>query len=97
MSWKVVTISPDDMAAGRAMELQNGFAAIWMSVGAPPSAAMYGDKSIADDRKFHFYFTPAAALLALAFLESFGAVDCPNQDATKLAVHVANSGAGRNG
>jgi hypothetical protein len=94
MSWKVVTLTANDVSAGKNMALQNAFAATWMAVGAPPDAAMYGDKNIRDGL-YRFYFTPAAVMLTLDLLEKFGAVDCPEPEIHKLSVHVKNSGAGR--
>lgn len=94
MGWKRVTLGSRQVSAGENMRLQNEFVTLWMSVGAPPAAAMYGDKRIADGN-FHFYFTPAAVMLALSLLESFGAADCPEPDVAQLAVHVLSSGAGR--
>jgi hypothetical protein len=94
MGWKVVTLTMDDVTADKNVALQNAFVAVWTAAGAPPSAAMYGDKDISDGL-YRFYFTPAAVMLTLDLLERFGAVDCPEPELRQLAVHVKSPGAGR--
>lgn len=92
MSWKKVTFTSGDIAANRHNLLHERFAAVWSAAGAPPAAIMYGPLQSRD--RNNYYFTPRAAEVAAALLQSYGAVDCSEPDTRSLAVLVKNSGAG---
>ncbi len=69
--------------------IQNEFAAVFISAGAPQEAALFsvcepGSKTI------EFYFTPAAARLAQGLLVRHGATECSRPDNEHLALLVGN-------
>jgi hypothetical protein len=91
MGWMRVPLSPAEIAAGREGIIQDAFANVWTTAGAPPDAVMYTTPALADE---HFcYFTPAAVIIARQLLSTLGGVDCPEPDLAELVVLVRNDGA----
>ena len=91
MPWNRISMSNDEMLAGKADKLQSEFAKIWMVLGAPPEAAMYASR--APGGKHDYFFTPGAVEIAAPVLKSFGAAECekPGEKET-LIVLVKNEG-----
>ncbi len=89
MPWFQVTMTDEEVASGKHIQLQNQFSKVWMAIGAPPEAAMYGSMEVG---KLHYYFTPHAAQIADPLLKMYSAVECEEPDLEKLAVLVKNEG-----
>jgi hypothetical protein len=91
MTWKMIALGDGPSSVSTASRLQDEFADLFMSAGAPPEVVMYGGKEESDWN--NYYFTPTASVLADTLLGAYGAVDCQPPKIANLVVMVMNSGA----
>ena len=92
MPWKLVMIDVGDEDANlKGLRLQDAFAAIFLNVGAPRGAVMLGGLDI-HDKKYRYYFSPAAVRIADPLLASYSAQDCPAPPQKLLPFLVGNAG-----
>jgi hypothetical protein len=90
MSWKKVTLTNDDIAAGGGHRLQDAFAERFIAAGAPHDAVMYGNKDVFTERH-HFFFSPAAAsVIAGSPFTDYKVTDCSEPKLQILVVLVKN-------
>jgi hypothetical protein len=82
-----VTLTDDDIAAGGADRLQEAFWKRFSAAGAPHGAVMYGNEDITEGH--HFFFSPAAAIIADPLLNAYTATDCPEPDRDDIVVLVS--------
>jgi hypothetical protein len=90
MSWKKVTLSGHDIGAGAEHRLQEDFATRLIAAGAPHDAVVYGNLDTAVEG-FHFFFSPAAVVIAGPLLDSYSPVDCSEPVPGSFVVLVRNS------
>ncbi len=86
MTWMRVTLSDRDINASKSTDLQKRFFVEFAAAGTPTAAIMYGWWKARD--RGHYYFTPAAAMLASGLMTDFGGVPCAKPDLDGLAVMV---------
>jgi hypothetical protein len=91
MSWKVVKMSVQDIAANKHAQLQNMFETIFIGLRAPKDAAMFGNKDIA--KEYSYYFSPGAAKIIDLAKMGLQAVDCPKPARDSVALLVGHAGA----
>lgn len=86
MSWFRIQLTNDQVVAGEHMKIQDEFSAAWTAALAPKRAAMFGADHPAED--YFLYFSPEAASLAAALIQSRGGTSCqpPPQAGTSLLV-----------
>ncbi len=86
MSWMRVLLNRDDINAGKHIRLQDAFEQAMLTTGAPKAAAMFQNNP--SDDEYGFYFTPDAAEIFSAALETFDASECdaPPRAGTSLMV-----------
>src|SRR5688572_7794101 len=100
MQWMKVNLSQDDVASGKIMQIQEAFAAIFISAGGPPEAAMFGRSRVdaallgdgfdadadGDNGYQTLYFSPAAAQLAQKLIFQYGGILCDQPGRSALLV-----------
>ncbi|HEY2537974.1 MAG TPA: hypothetical protein VGI28_00525 [Stellaceae bacterium] len=87
MPWKKVTLTDDDIAAGGADRLQEAFWKRFSAAGGPHDAVMYGIEDVIEGH--HFFFSPAAAIIAGPLLNAYTVTDCPEPDCDDIVVLVS--------
>jgi len=91
MSWKVVTLTGDDVAKLRHYTLQDEFEAVFTATGAPRTAAMFSNHE--GHRKYFYFFSPAAADIFSVGLAKWAAADgnIPSREDASLLVGHADA------
>jgi hypothetical protein len=87
MSWYKVSMTPDEVIAGKALKLQTEFTALFMTTGANTEAAMFCNRG---GRENVYYFTPEAYRIAPVLIARYGGTECPTPPGSSLCVLVAN-------
>lgn len=85
MNWYKVTFSNQDVADRKHMALQNAFINILMTSGRPRGAGMYQSTEFGVSE---YFFSPAAAQIALPTILSYAGVECaaPMRSSVKPSV-----------
>lgn len=91
MSWNLVHMSVDEIAAGKHIQLQVAFEAMFKASGTPKEAAMFGNRNFADD--YSYYFPPGASRFFSVVMTGFGARDCPEPARESVSLLVGNADA----
>jgi hypothetical protein len=89
MLWKRVTLTDADISAGHAHRLQAAFEERFIAAGAPSAAAMYGNEDVITEGH-HFFFSPAAAIIAGSLLSDYTVTDCSEPDSQRVVVLARN-------
>jgi hypothetical protein len=87
--WYKVTMSPDDIAQGRHFTLSEQFYHLFVLFGAPKGAGLFTDVDVMTNA---YYFSPAAALIAMPLIANYTGVECaaPSRSSVRvLAAHDA--------
>jgi hypothetical protein len=71
MGWYKVTIKQPNERAGTSRSLQAEFHEIYLDQGEPERAALFSSYEIQNGYKCHYYFSPAAALIARNLIERY--------------------------
>jgi hypothetical protein len=74
MPWYKVTMSKQDVAQDKHLDVENAFASLFLAAGAPVDAGMFGNIDVADE--YVYLFSPAASTFFSAMLASHNAVEC---------------------
>ena len=90
MPWYKVTLSDDDILAGKLDGLQNAFAVVFLASGGPVDAGMFSPTNLG--RAPECYFSPGAARIGLSVITAFGGVECDAPSRVNMAILVANRG-----
>jgi hypothetical protein len=90
MAWYKVSLSHEDIAARKHMELQAAFMEVFKAHNVPRNAAMLQsqDSSIHD-----YYFSPSAASIFLLNIASYSGIECPASARADVKLLVGHSGA----
>ena len=91
MPWALVRMSTDEIAAGKHLQLQVAFEAMFRAGNAPTDAAMFGNRFLEDD--YSYYFTPGASRFFSVVMSGFGAKECPEPDQELVSLLVGNADA----
>ena len=86
-TWFTISLVPADVSAGYVTQIRDTFIDLLNDAGAPHGAAMFGVAR--SDGGQDLYFTPAAGVLANAWLKAHAAVAClppVNEGDTNLLV-----------
>lgn len=90
MNWHKVTLSHDDISAGRHIQLQEAFEAVFIASAAPADAGMFGGR----EASVHFYyFSPGAVRIFGAVVERYSGVECPAPARSGVNILVSHAGA----
>ena len=84
-------MSVDEIAAGKHIQLQVAFEAMFKASGAPKEAAMFGNRGLEDD--YSYYFPPGASRFFSVVMSGFGARDCPEPARESVSLLVGNADA----
>ena len=87
MSWYKVSLTSQEIIAGKGIRLQDQFLAVFMANGLPKDAAMFCSRSPHEN---DYYFTPEASRIGSKLIASYGGTGCPQPAGTSLALLVAN-------
>ncbi len=90
MDWFKVTLSVSDVAAGRAITLQNRFIELFAAAGAPKDAGMFESNDVMLN---DYYFSPGAVAFALALIEAHSGETCGAPARSEVRILAANTGA----
>jgi hypothetical protein len=88
--WYSISLSTVQVAAGRIGTIQDAFAKIFIGLGAPRDAGMFGSLALGDHTLF---FSPGAVRIAKPILDYYGAVECAAPLRSEVAILAANTGA----
>jgi hypothetical protein len=91
MTWKVVKMSSQDVAAGKHAQLQNMFEKIFIGLMAPKGAAMFSSVKIA--KEYSYYFSPAAWQMIDLAAMGHQAEDCAAPAKGSVALLVGHASA----
>ncbi len=91
MPWSLVHMSTDEIAAGKHIQLQVAFEAMFRARNAPKDAAMFGNRFVEDD--YTYYFPPGASSFFSVVMSGFGARGCTEPDRELVSLLVGNSDA----
>ena len=73
MNWQTVTLTHEDVSAGRHERLQNEFDNLFTLSGGPKDAGMFKSPEV----NMHiYYFSPGAVRIAAQLIARYGGVDC---------------------
>lgn len=77
MSWNEITLTNEHITSGKEGKIQDIYAQIWMSAGAPMNAEMRSGMDLKSG-KVHLYFSPGAMKIPTisALVESLGGMPC---------------------
>lgn len=89
MKWYKVAMSPEDVAAYKGKGLQDAFAELFVDIGGPPDAGMFGSLEVTGD----YFFSPGAVRIAGPLIEGFAGFECPAPTRSEVAILVAHSDA----
>jgi hypothetical protein len=89
MVWRKVALAPAEVAAGKHVRLQDEFAAIFMALGGPRDAGMFG--SLAADASDYF-FSPGAVRIAGPMIDRYAGAECPAPRLSEVALLVVSNG-----
>ena len=92
MTWKVVTLSPDQISKHDDFRLQTQFEAIWAVALTPKDAAMFSRRD--EGGSYSFYFSPRAAEIFSLFLPRYYAKDCPRPSREGILLGIGHADAG---
>jgi hypothetical protein len=83
MPWYRVTINQPTEVSAASRSLPAQFHKIYLSNGEPKDAAMFSSRDIQNGYRCHYYFSPAAAVIAPSLMGLYNAVPClPPRDVT---------------
>jgi hypothetical protein len=71
MSWYKVTLSGDDITAGKNTSLQDDFTTLWINAGSPRDAGMFWSPSTHD-----YYFSLGASEIATGLIARYLGLEC---------------------
>ena len=91
MSWSLIRMSVNEIAAGTHIQLQVAFEAMFRASKTPKDAAMFGNRLLAND--YTYYFPPGASRFFSVVMTGFGAKDCPEPDRDSVSLLVGNTDA----
>lgn len=89
MPWYKVTLSKADIRAGKIGSLQDGFEALFIALGGPGNAGMFGGLELGGHK---YYFSPGAARIAGALIARYAGVECVPPKRSEVAILVADAG-----
>lgn len=87
MPWYKISMTSQEVIAGKPMRLQMEFTKIFIAKGSPVDAAMLSNRSGVEN---DYYFTPEAFKIASNLIQGYGAAECPDPLGPSLAVLVSN-------
>ena len=87
MSWFKVEMSKQDVAAGKAINLQEEFTKVFDRSGAPTKAGMFNSLDVKTNE---YFFSPGAVEIAKPLIERFGGRSCDAPKKSTLASIVTN-------
>jgi hypothetical protein len=76
MAWCKVTVRQPYEGFGGNRSLPQEFHRIYLSEGEPKDAALFSSRDIQNGYQCHYYFSPAAAVIAWSLLRRYRAVEC---------------------
>ena len=79
-----------DVADGKAMRLQDLFADLFVKLGGPEEAGMFGSMDVMSN---DYFFSPEAATIALPLITAYGGVECAAPKRSQVSYLVVNQGA----
>ena len=88
MPWHKVTLTDEELIAGKGMALQNEFSASFIANGAPKDAAMFCSRSAQES---NFYFSPGAFKIAEELIACYAGIECPPPSPSGLSLLVADA------
>ena len=89
--WYRLTFSADDIAAAKHLEVEGHFERFFLAAGSPEDATLYRGLESAQTI---YYFSPAAAGIAMKLITHLSAVQCPAPPISAIAF-IAGHQAGR--
>ena len=90
MTWHKVVFTSEEVARGRALELQNLFMDLFMRNRAPADAGMFGARAV---MKNEYFFSPGAMLIAGPIVMGYAAVECDPPKRSEVALLVSHAAA----
>jgi hypothetical protein len=90
MAWYKVSLSHEDIAAGKQMELKTAFIEVFKAHDVPRNAAMLQSR---DSSIHEYYFSPGAASIFLLNIASYSGIECPAPARADVKLLVGHSGA----
>jgi hypothetical protein len=92
-SWYKVTLSDEDVLAGKRFSLQEAFEDLFMANGIPADAAIFTTSIVVSPQLF--LFSPGAARIAKVLIEAYSGIECAAPMAAGLALLVGHRGSER--
>lgn len=89
-SWYKVTLSSTDVAEGRQVQMEDACYALFVKAEAPKEAGV-GMFSLKDETRYVFYFSPAAAEIAMPVIDHYGGVPCPPPKSSEVGILWSHS------
>jgi hypothetical protein len=86
MGWRKVSLSIQDVASGKGIQLQVAFEAVFIGLGAPKDAGMFGGLTLGTN---DYFFSPGAVNIAGPIVEGYGGIECKAPKLSELAILVA--------
>lgn len=91
MAWMVATLSDADIVAGKFVQLQDAFMAVFTSARVPKNAAIFNGSL--RDPEWRVYFSPGAAQISAVILRAFSAAPTSRPSDNSVSLLVGNRGA----
>jgi hypothetical protein len=88
--WRKVSLSVQEVAAGKGIALQNQFTLLFRAAGAPRDAGMC---KAADVVANDYYFSPAACTFATPLIATYRGEECPAPARSAVRMLVSHDGA----
>ena len=92
-SWYKVTLSGEDVLAGKRFSLQEAFEDLFMANGIPADAAIFTTSVVVSPQLF--FFSPGAARIAKVLIEAYSGFECAAPMAADLALLIGHRGSER--
>ena len=88
MSWHLLTLLPDEVAAGVPARVQEDFTAAFRAAGGPRTMALFRRES---EGALELFFTPECTRHAMELLERYGATPCESPSLLGLELLVGHN------
>jgi len=90
MGWYKITFQPQDVSGGRHSTLCRQYDSLFAVVNAPVDAVMYADT---DPTVVRYYFSPAAAAIAIGLIRHYGGMECSAPDRSSVTMVAGHADA----
>lgn len=89
MTWHRLTLTPEELAAGKIAPIKEAFTSAFRAAGGPRAMALFRKER--EDGGVDLFFTPDCGNFASEFLAEIGAVPCPGPPLIGLELLVGHN------